>query len=305
LASACQVETMIDIDIITGFLGAGKTTFANILLRHYLSEGKRAVFVVNEFGKTALDAEIIKREGFEAVALSNGCICCTLKDDLVLSLQAVIRSFYPEKIVFETSGIFIFDQFRDILKDDFLKKHCRIARTITIIDSIHFKKEMLMAGSFISNQVKNSSVLVISKTEKFKGDMKYTLDELRRTNPYAGIISLQWGDEKFITEVLGAAGKTIVSADCHSHAHIDSLTVQLRKDFTSDAFGRLKDELVSGNFGEIIRVKGYIRIDGADRLLNVAMNDLVLEKVDMDISPSLTFVGNKINKKKLCDILNC
>ena len=73
---------MINIDIVSGFLGAGKTTFANMLLRYYINSGLRPVYIVNEFGKTGLDAEIIKADGFEAVEIEGGCICCTLEDDI-------------------------------------------------------------------------------------------------------------------------------------------------------------------------------------------------------------------------------
>jgi len=78
---------MIKLDIISGFLGAGKTTFCNKILRHYLDCGLRPVFIVNEFGKTSLDAEIIKADGFDALEIEGGCICCTLKDDIAASVK--------------------------------------------------------------------------------------------------------------------------------------------------------------------------------------------------------------------------
>ena len=102
---------MIELDVISGFLGAGKTTLSNILLARYLKAGERAVYIVNEFGETDTDAGLLRSEGFTAVTLPNGCICCTLRTEMVLALRGVINTFAPTKIVFETSGIFIYDRF--------------------------------------------------------------------------------------------------------------------------------------------------------------------------------------------------
>jgi G3E family GTPase len=296
---------MADIDIITGFLGAGKTTFANLLLNEYLLKNERAVFIVNEFGKTSLDAELIKKEGFDTVALSNGCICCSLKNDLALSLKQIIKTFNPTKIVFETSGIFIFNQFEDILKDEFLKDNCTISRTITIVDSINYKRSSLAAGGFLYNQIKNSSMLVISKLERFSGGVSEIICDLKNINPQAVIMAEPWNEKDFIKKVLSAhAAFGGISTTDKNHALMDSLTIVSIKDFTNEGFYELKNEILREKFGRIFRVKGTIRIEGEVYLLNIAMDDIVLKKAAQGARPILTFIGDKIDAQLLRGVFN-
>jgi len=290
---------MIDIDIITGFLGAGKTTFANLLLNYYLSKNEKAVFIVNEFGQTALDAELIQKEGFEAVALSNGCICCTLKNSLLVSLREIVRSFSPTKIVFETSGIFIFDQFMDTLQDEVLKTQCRLNSAITMIDSINYTKSMLLAGGFISNQIKNSSLLVVSKLERFSGDVEGIIADLKQANPKAGLVTMPWDAPGFIENVLANNKAADPGFSEHSHALVDSLTIRSEKDFFADEFRTLQNRILAGEFGSVFRVKGYMRIGGEVCLINISMNDVVLKREERSAQLLITFIGDGLDKANL------
>ena len=129
---------MVKLDMISGFLGAGKTTFSSLLLRHYMNQSLRPVYIVNEFGKAGLDADIIKSDGFEAIEMEGGCICCTLKDDVSTAIIRIIDTFAPTNIVFEPSGIFVFSNFFDIFKDPEINKRREMGSVITIIDSLNF-----------------------------------------------------------------------------------------------------------------------------------------------------------------------
>ena len=124
---------MVKIDLISGFLGVGKTTFANMLLRYYMDHGKKPVYIVNEFGETGLDADIIKADGFEAVEVFGGCICCTLKNDITIAIDDVIKTFSPDIIVFEPSGVFIVDSFYDILKDETIEDKCEQGNSVRVV----------------------------------------------------------------------------------------------------------------------------------------------------------------------------
>lgn len=290
---------MIEIDILSGFLGAGKTTLANKLLKHYLAENKRAVYIVNEFGQTSLDAELICGEGFQALPLPGGCICCTLKGELTLALKEIIRTFDPDNIVFETSGIFVFNQFEDILKDDFLSGCCRIRRTVVVVDSVNYRKSGLVAGSFIENQIKNASVIVLSKLERFQGDAAEIICDLKNANPSAVIVARPWNEQSFPGSVLLAEGQGLGCAFGHSHVHMDTLTLPMEKDYSRDEYDRFIRSIVSGEYGEILRVKGFIRIDGQACLLNIAMQDVVLKKAPACAEARMTFIGEHLNRSLL------
>ncbi len=290
---------MIEIDVISGFLGAGKTTFANMLLKRYLEAGRRAVYIVNEFGQTSIDAELIHGEGFQAVPLPGGCICCTLKGELTLALKEIIRSFEPTNIVFETSGIFVFNQFEDILKDEFLSSCCRIRRAVVIVDSVNYAKAGVVAGSFIENQIKNASVIALSKLERFRGDAAEIICDLKNLNPGAVVIACPWHEEGFLNSVLAAEGQGLGVAFGHSHAHMHAVTLPSDEDFSREGYDRFIAAVLSGEYGEILRVKGYIRIDGEWHLLNIAMQDVVLKEASPYGEARITFIGGHFDSALL------
>lgn len=290
---------MIDIDVISGFLGAGKTMFADMLLKRYLADNRHAVYIVNEFGQTSLDAELIRGEGFQAVTLPGGCICCTLKGELTLALKEIIHTFAPDNIVFETSGIFVFNQFEDILKDDFLCGCCRIRRAVVIVDSVNYKKAGLVAGSFIENQIKNATVIVLSKLERFQGEVAEIICDLKNANPKAVVIAHQWHEQGFIDSVLSAEGQGMGVAFGHSHAHMNAVTLPMDGDYSREEYDRMILSLISGEYGGVLRGKGYIRIDGETYLLNIAMQDVVLKKVVAYSEVRMTFIGEHLNKPLL------
>lgn len=291
---------MTQLFVISGFLGAGKTTFANKLLSHFAAQGERAVYIVNEFGETDMDASLMRHEGFEAVTLANGCICCSLKNELVVSLKEIIRTFEPTKIVFETSGIFVFDAFEDILKDEYLRAQCDIRSKITIVDSLCHKETQLLAGSFAENQIKNASVLIVSKLERFSGDITEILCDLRRINSDAAIIACPWDEPEFTRRAVSAVESSVnlPSTKGHAHAHVDTGTL-CPPDLSREAYAQLISRIVSGDDGTYLRVKGYISIEGQTHLLNIAQSDVVLEKQKYRQPPLLVLIGTGISQQTL------
>lgn len=295
---------MIELDVISGFLGAGKTTLANILLAHYIQAGEKAVYIVNEFGEEDTDAGLMRSEGFTAVTLPNGCICCTLRTEMVLALHDIINKLSPDRIVFETSGIFIYDRFEDVLKDDFIRKHCRIRRTVAVADSLNIQKRALLAGSFIENQLKNSSVIVVSKLERFTGDLSELICDLKAVAPNAALVARRWDEDGFTGDLLNAGGDgERVWVSGHGHAHFDAVTITPENEFTAEGYDRFIARLTSGKLGEFLRVKGVVVVDGLPQRLNIAMDDVVLQPARAHEEPRLTFIGRGFNKASVRHLL--
>jgi len=293
---------MIKLDIISGFLGAGKTTFVNKLLKHYIDSGLKPVCIVNEFGETGLDAQIIEADGFRAVEIEGGCICCTLKDDISVSLIEVIKEFSPTNIVFEPSGIFIFDNFFDILKIEELKNLCEVGSIITVVDSVNFSFSRAMFGGFIYNQIKNSPVIVLSKLEKpeSKGVEELTCD-IKNINPNAVIISKVWADwnDDDFGQVLSRQGKVEIEHRAKHHSFLKSETVDPLEPFTQERLDELIKLCVAGKFGSVCRVKGILEVEGRRILLNIAMKDVTVADFRGPNPQTLTFIGDRIKKKKI------
>ena len=292
---------MIKIDFISGFLGAGKTTFANMLLRYYMDSGLRPVFIVNEFGKTGLDAEIIKADGFEAIEIEGGCICCTLKDDIVAAIIKVIDAFSPTNIVFEPCGIFIFDNFFDILKDPAINKKCRLSSIITVVDGVNFSSSKALYGSFIYNQIKNATIILLSKLEKTKNSVDEMICDIKNINPDAFIISKIWAewDVKDFEHLMKQQNGVSTEHCAHHHNNLCSITVELERSFTQDKIDELIACCKSGAFGNLCRVKGIVLTETQPVLLNIAMQDVTLKNFNGISKPSLTFVGQTVNEVEI------
>ena len=295
---------MIELDVVSGFLGAGKTTLANILLSHYIKDGERAVYIVNEFGETDTDAELMRSEGFSAVTLSNGCICCTLRIELTLALHDIIKKLSPDRIVFETSGIFIYDRFEDVLKDEFIRNHCRIRRTVAVADSLNMQKRALLAGSFIENQLKNSSVVVLSKLERFTGDLGELICDLKAVAPQAALVARRWDEEGFLSDFLNAESDgEHVWMSGHGHSHFDVVTLKPEAEFTANSYERFIERVQSGRLGEFLRIKGVVIMEGQPQRLNIALDDVVLQPARSHEEPRLTFIGRGFNKASVRHLL--
>jgi len=294
---------VIELDVISGFLGAGKTTLANMMLKRYLDAGERAVFIVNEFGEVDTDAALMRGEGFTAIEMAGGCVCCTLRVNLVLSLREIIETFQPTKIVFETSGIFVYDQFENVLRDDYLKDRCRVKRTVAVADSLNIQRCTALAGSFIENQMKNASVIVLSKLERFSGDVDDLVCDIKAIAPKAAVIACRWDEAHFLDAFLNAGQEEDrVYVSGHGHAHFDTVTVDVKGMGQADC-DRFIASLISGEEGEFLRVKGAIRIDGKNFRLDIAGSDVVLRPARESEPQRLTFIGHGFSRASVIRLL--
>jgi len=289
------------LDIISGFLGAGKTTFVNKLLRRYIDSGLKPVCIVNEFGQTGLDAQIIEASGFSAIELEGGCICCTLKDDIATAIMQVIDIFSPTNIVFEPSGIFIFDNFFDILKSQELLGRCEIGSVITVVDSVNFSFAKALYGSFIYNQIKNSPAIVLSKLEKPEHqNVDELICDIKNINPDVYVTSKVWEEwDSADFDALLNRGAPTEEHHAHHHSHLHSVTVNPTESFTKEKLDSLIEDCKSGKFGEICRAKGILDVDGERILLNIAMKDVTITPFRGTNPQTLTFIGETVNEEEI------
>ena len=292
---------MIRLDLISGFLGVGKTSFCNLLLRHYVKQGLRPVFIVNEFGKTGLDADIIKADGFVVLEIEGGCICCTLKDDIGKAIISVVDKFSPTNIVFEPSGIFIFDNFFDIFKQQEISKICEIGSVLTIVDGVNFSFSKTIYGSFIYNQIKNAETILLSKLEKITHDAEEIICDIKNINPNAFIMHKVWEDlsDKDFELLLNQEKGLRIDHHAHHHSNLNTFTIKIDKPFSKDKLNSFIDECKSGAFGELCRVKGIVNVEGQNILLNIAMQDAVQEKFKGMSAQTLTFIGQTVKEDEI------
>lgn len=300
---------MVKLNIISGFLGAGKTTFVNLLLRHYMSKGLKPVYIVNELGQQVLDAEVIKANGFTAVEMEGGCVCCSLKEDIKTALDEVIDKFMPDVIVFEPSGVFVFDNFLDILKNESLAKKCEIGQVFTIVDSVNFVKTEAVYGSFIHNQIKNAQTLLISKLEKLETtnhDVNDIICDIRNINDEALVIAQKWSEldfDKLFTLIEDNPAKFANTVGHHHHV-FRTYTGPVERDLTKADVDHIVQKHKEKYWGDIYRIKGILKVDGALTLLNIALEDVEHRPYKGYTEPSMTFIGNSVNEGAIKEFLS-
>lgn len=183
---------MTKVDIISGFLGAGKTTFIKKLIEEVFP-GEKLVLIENEFGEIGIDGGFLKDAGVEITEMNSGCICCTLVGDFSKALQKVLTEYQPDRVIIEPSGV---GKLSDVVKAiEGVKEEAdiEIDGRITVVDGKKAKIYMKNFGEFFENQVEHASTIVISRTQMMKDEkIEECVHILREKNTDAAIISTPW-----------------------------------------------------------------------------------------------------------------
>ena len=188
---------MTKIDIISGFLGAGKTTLIKKLLDGAF-QGEKVVLIENEFGEIGIDGGFLKDAGIEITEMNSGCICCSLVGDFGKSLKEVVERFHPDRIIIEPSGV---GKLSDVIKavQDVQGElgEATLNSFSTVVDASKAKIYMKNFGEFFNNQVEHAGTIVISRTQKMTDEkLDACVKMLREKNPTATIITTPWDELK-------------------------------------------------------------------------------------------------------------
>ncbi len=195
---------MAKIDIVSGFLGAGKTTLIKKLLAEAY-QGEKLVLIENEFGEISVDGGFLKDAGVEISEMSSGCICCSLVGDFGKALHEVEEQFHPDRILIEPSGV---GKLSDVVaavenaaKDD---PSLKLNSFVTVADASKVKMYMKNFGEFYNNQVESAGTILLSRTQNMTQEkLEAAVELLRDKNPTAAILTTPWDQ---------LDGKTILSA---------------------------------------------------------------------------------------------
>ena len=203
---------MAKIDIISGFLGAGKTTLIKKLLSEAL-KGQQVVLIENEFGEIGIDGGFLKDAGVNITEMNSGCICCSLVGDFGTALKDVITKFNPDRIIIEPSGV---GKLSDVIKavqgvaED---APIELNSLVTVADANKCKMYMKNFGEFYNNQVESSHTIVLSRTQNMKQDkLEACVAMIREHNKDAAVITTPW-DELTGEQLLAAMEKPVSLAD--------------------------------------------------------------------------------------------
>ena len=207
---------MTKINIISGFLGAGKTTLIKKLLNE-VYKGQKVVLIENEFGEIGIDGGFLKEAGIEITEMNSGCICCSLVGDFGKSLQEVLEKFNPDRIIIEPSGVGklsdVIKAVKDVQKD--MTQTVELDSYVTVADAGKCKMYMKNFGEFFNNQIEHASTIILSRTQNLNQEkLEQVVKLIREVNTDATIITTAWD---LIT------GEQIVAAMKKENSLVDEL----------------------------------------------------------------------------------
>ena len=292
---------MAKIDIISGFLGAGKTTLIKKLVADAF-QGEKLVIIENEFGEIGIDGGFLKESGIQITEMNSGCICCSLVGDFGNALKDVLEKYSPDRVIIEPSGV---GKLSDVIKavknigDD-----VKINSTAAVVDASKCKMYMKNYGEFYNNQIESAGTIILSRTQNISEEkLAKVLTMIKERNDEASVITTPWDeiDGKIVLEAMEKVNtleKELLEehhhhdhdgecgcghdhehhhhdhdGECccghhheHGHHHADdvftSWGVETAHKFTEEELKDIVSKLASDkSFGEVLRAKGIVASD--------------------------------------------
>ena len=330
---------MTKIDIFSGFLGAGKTTLIKKLLTEAY-KGEQVVLIENEFGEIGIDGGFLKEAGIEIREMNSGCICCSLVGDFGEALKEVIKTYHPDRIIIEPSGV---GKLSDVIKA-VQKVENEVDITLnsftTVVDVTKCKMYMKNFGEFFSNQIEYAGTVILSRTDtpKATDDKVQTAVELIRSlNEKAAVITTpieQLSGAKILDtmehnrslekELMEEEACPVCGGHHHEHHHHDheecgcghehhhhhadevftSWGKATIKSYTQEEISKILDTLsTDDSYGMILRAKGMVEgKDGQWIYFDMVPGEADIRTGAPDYTGRLCVIGSKIKEEKLAEL---
>lgn len=331
---------MVKIDIISGFLGAGKTTLIKKLLKEGF-QNEQVVLIENEFGEIGIDGGFLKEAGIEIREMNSGCICCSLVGDFGASLKEVVEKYNPDRIIIEPSGV---GKLSDVIKAvQGVQKEVDIALNsyTTVVDAKKCRMYMRNFGEFFNNQVEYAGAIIMSRTDIVdEKKAQEAMELLRSINKKAAIITtpieklsgeklvevmehpVSLEEEMMEEEVCPECGHVHEhhhehhhhdEHECgcgydHHHHHADEVFTSWGKEtirkYTKEELTGILDSLSgSEEYGVILRAKGMLPCeDGTWIYFDMVPEETEIREGAPEYTGRLCVIGSKLNEEKLAQL---
>ncbi len=308
---------MVKIDIISGFLGAGKTTLINKLLDEAYT-GEALSLLENEFGEIGIDGDLLKGDNLKVMEIANGCICCSLQGDFIDGICELVEKFKPDRVIIEPTGIGKISDIISACKEASKKIDVKVNAIITVVNAITFPIFSNVGGDFFKEQIKDSKVIVLSCVQNITDedmDLHSIVSYIKEMNPRAVIFSKSW-DKLDSIELIATA--ELLNDDIfylndneekhhHEHHHtlddFDSYSFYFDKDLEAEDINKFVADLKSGKFGEIFRGKGFIKSCGKFIKLDYVYGETFMEEAIYSGRGKFVIIGKNIIKNELVEFL--
>ncbi len=282
-----------EVEIVVGFLGAGKTTFLQRKLKE-ADPALRTVVLVNDFGALGLDGALLEGRGADVVELSNGCICCSLRSDLAAQLKQVVAEMKPDRVLIEPSGVADVASLLRALHTPEIAPLIKARRLYTVIDAGAFLADYLKMPDYFDVQTRLAPVFILNKTDLVSaGELAMVAETLRSQNPEALVVPARYGipveaAKGSITDLDRSAPVAAPAAEPEDAIDrpkpreevalgLESWSAPLVGDLDLDRLREALDAMARGDHGQVMRVKGiatsgkgWVRFDVAGGRASVA-----------------------------------
>ena len=317
---------MTKIDIISGFLGAGKTTLIKKLLSDAY-KGEQVVLIENEFGEIGIDGGFLKEAGIEIREMNSGCICCSLVGDFGKSLHEVVDTYHPDRILIEPSGVGKLSDVIKAVQDVQGEIDAELNSFTTVVDVTKCKIYRKNFGEFFSNQIEYAGAVILSRTDKAKPEkIQESVALLRELNEKAPIITTpieQLPGEKILETM--ESSKSLedellaeVSKEAHDHGHhhhdheghhhADEVFTSWGKEtihtYTKDEVSAILKTLEEdGSYGNVLRAKGMVAgADGEWIYFDMVPEEHEVRTGAPEYTGRICVIGAELNEDKLAEL---
>ena len=290
--------------LVSGFLGAGKTTFIKELAKNINLE---FVVLENEYADIGVDKDFLDEKNLNVWEMSEGCICCSMKGDFKSSIKRIYSEINPEYLVVEPTGVgmlsSIIENIRDINNNDI-----EILSPITLIDITSFSEYLETFNSFFTDNLKNTGKVILTKLENSNYfEIENIKNEILKINNNLEIITDDYRNfhKEWFADLLNKSiDNKIIDKNFSLKTHINLRTfskenVNLK---TMDELGLLLNRLVNGDFGKIYRAKGIVKIDGYWGKFNLVYKNFEMEPISDAKTTKIVIIGNNLDIENLKNI---
>ena len=317
---------MTKVDIISGFLGAGKTTFIKELISKVYS-GEKMVLIENEFGEIGVDSRFMQDAGIEVTEMNSGCICCTLVGDFARALKQVVDTYHPDRIIIEPSGVGKLSDVAKAVSDMQEDAQIEVDSLITVVDGKKAKMYMKNFGEFFDNQIEYANTIVLSRTQMMdEAKLKECIELLREKNEEAAIVTTEWdklsGDmikaaleqghdlKKEMMELISHMHHEHHDHDHdhhHHHHHADevftSWGIETPNTYSAEDIEKILTALDSGEYGAILRAKGMVPApDGTWVYYDYVPEEHDIRSGKPEVTGKICVIGSKLDEDKLAEL---
>ena len=290
--------------LVSGFLGAGKTTFIKEMAKNINLE---FVVLENEYADIGVDGDFLNEKNLNVWEMSEGCICCSMKGDFKSSIKKIYSEINPEYLVIEPTGVgmlsSIIENIREINNNDI-----EILSPLTLIDITSFNEYLETFNNFFIDNLKNTEKVLLTKLENFNHfEIENIKNKILEINNNLEIIITDYRNfpKEWFADLLNKSiDNKIIDKNFSLKTHINLRTfskenVNLK---TMDELGLFLNKLVDGDFGKIYRAKGIVKVDGYWGKFNLVYKNFEMEPITDAKRTKIVIIGNNLDIENLKNI---